>query len=692
MRIPTTARRPGSRGTVGAIRRGAALTALAAALLAGSQGLSSAGHLDGRAAHWDGHPETTGLFNPSFSVDPLTATADSIADGDLTIRVKQPDYNEVIRSHRVVLPGWRFAVENMPASPLARCGAASSTTSTTSADHVVNKMEAVGRLGVRLHTDPTRDPNDHPGDPAPGIANYGTFHSGAEHKWLWFLGWAPDVDPDTGTPTGTGVATLCGLINTANARIPSANRTLMVQVLLERLLDPAGDAFWEISWDFMPAPGDEAKPESGSNPRRSILDKASFQDDNVSILDVEMTLFRLTMGNRTGRPFIFARTPAGPGYYTVAGAFTPCRDADDPPLPCASSVPEVTRTQTITVTTPPDSLIRDFGRLTGPSGPAGMPDRFVLLQGEPSVTFTWSQPATHPGFPLKGYVLAVAVPHVQATIHYEYLITNPSYGPDFDPRRPCGPDGAAPACSLTLTFPLETVGGTRLSPSGKYAAALITVYADEGRRTDGRCDDGTPQGVECSPFMPPTRVMEHRNKQELWLNGGRHGISGLEFMMLPKEWPNVFLQTIETPLSGAAYKVRAPHSLLLADFASTPKDAAYVLWNAHLPTFGTYPGTGQAGIQGVDGQGGVVSFGFHVGTNEQYRFDGAVREESAQGLFVRYDSRDMASPAITEPDDPPAGTALTGYVTTYLPSYVARYQRCETFGLEFCWSFQGSRI
>lgn len=688
------------------------MVALAAMLLAGGQGVSPAA---GSAPHWDGKPGTYGFLNPALSVTPSTATTDSISD--LYIRVKQADREEVVRSHRVTLPGWRFAVGNMPQSSLLNCGAADSTTDTFDLNHIGKKMEAVGRFGVVLHTDRTRDPNDYPGDSPTGSAKYGSFHSGANHRYLWFLGWTPGVKP------GTGTAKLCGLINTGNGRIPNDTTTNDRIILVEVLLTLLSDSSWEISWDFMPADGDKGKPDTQ---RRSVLDKASFQNGNVSILDTELTLFRWSMGNvskhPTGqpKPLIFTQTSTEPGNYQAIGTFTPCSDeTDTPPLPCDSDVPPAVRTQTIKITPPPSPFVRDFGRLTKPSGPTGMPTGFALIQGETSVQFAWEQPVTHPDFPIKGYVLAVAVPHVQSTLHYEYLVTNKDYvatedKPGFDPREPCGEDGLSPECSLTLTFPLDTVGGTKLPPSGKYAVALITVYADGGR-TDGRCDSDDPAergpGIECPASMPPINVVKYSPK-DFWLNGERHGISGLEFMMLPKKWPNVFVHSVSLtptgltapgPVQGTpnTFSVGVPFALLLADFDSTPKDAAFVLWKAHQPTFETFPGTGQVGIQG-QGQNGVVSFGLHIGTNKHYRFDGVVQGAAAphaRGLFVQYDSQQVArGPA---PPNNPDVTAAVGnpfgypsLYSQYLVRYLEPYQNrpCKTLKVDLCLLFEGTRL
>lgn len=315
----------------------------------------------------------------------------------------------------------------------------------------------------------------------------------------------------------------------------------------------------------------------------------------------------------------FSRAPGEPGDYPIEATYTHC---DPTPVgtaePCQAGT-ELAVAQTMLYRViDPNAPVHLFSRLTSPSP-------FAVLRGTTSARFAWTPPVTPQNERVKGYVLTVAKPETQESRHFEYLVTDPlerlSAGLP-SATNPCGADGAAAECSLTLQFPLATVGGGALVPDDKFIVSLVTVFAD-GHRTDGMCDDGTPTGVRC-----PT--------SKGGANLERPGFDSREFFVSSRAWPLVF----QDP---------ATRNVLFVDFAA--QRAQFLVWDPGSPRNILYRDQTRQ-IIGSNAQGGLVVFGGSAIAGANHLFAGVVTGGAA-GQLVTYDPRGLPA----TPNGMPTGSA-----------------------------------
>ena len=588
-------------------------------------------------------------FSPSVQIGATPSLADGLTN--LSISMQQPDLTRPSLLHRIELPaGFRFAVGSVDrarhpdGTPVETCGEISDISSATS------RMEAIGYFSVGVQTDNTRDQSTHvhssltsesdgpvdgpagsnvPETSEPGPALFGRPNNG--DGVLFFHEWDSDQKK----------AVICGYAVSVSARIPPNHRDLAV--LLELALRPDGS--WLLSYDFDAVPGD--RPFEPENPR-SITDHPYFHDQNASIISTFFTFQGHSAGNfqsdpaggpcQTFCPVAFVRNPQTAGDYTATAEIGPCR-------PSSSCAVDPARFESIiSIRNAPVAYRHAAGELTGPIT-GQVPAGYSLILGD-SVTFTWWPADTHPAERVKGYILAIAEPARPETIHYEYMVTNPTIE-GFDPRQLCGPDGAAEECSLTLQFPLSTVGETPLQGDRRYDAALITVYED-GHRTDGLCDVGPsePAGQPC-PSTDPSFVVEEP------------GVSTWQIVARQEHWPVAFMTILGFTRTGGGPTNIAPDRVLLVDFDR--RRAEYFAWNplgVREDSFAAASNT----IVGTNEGGGTVVFqsATMMGHTVNWRFDGIAFPDATVpcgiaivgscGTFTRYDLKG-APGAI-----PPGGT------------------------------------
>ena len=153
-----------------------------------------------------------------------------------------------------------------------------------------------------------------------------------------------------------------------------------------------------------------------------------------------------------------------------------------------------------------------------------------MVRGATSYNATWQEPVMPNGVEVKGYVLVVAEPNKQKTRYFRRIITNPDFAADPDYNASACTGGA---CTTPLNFPLQsTDGSSTLLGDGSYHMALITLYTDSIRRSDGRCDDGTGVGSSCAPTVPKIKVIDP-------------GVSTWQILMRPDAWPDVFVEPMD---------------------------------------------------------------------------------------------------------------------------------------------------
>lgn len=543
-------------------------------------------------------------FDPRLTMGAASTVVDTASN--LTMNVTQVDHAPLIRDFQMAIPaGWRLSVGTVDPSTLGSCvdAAEDFPSYLLTSPKALENMESVGLATIKLATKDTRDPNPRitpenafntpQWNPGPAIYDGGGFLGhGSPAAGLWFHRW----DPVEST------ATLCGIVRTDNTRIPTELRELIFQLDLKLM----SDGSWNLSFDFDAAPGAAAG-------FRSVTDNEAFLASEVSILEVRLQITDLTGGNfqrkadgtkcdpnsRNGYnpcKVIFSRTPVTPANYPFRGTFSECQNVAG----CAS-LPTI-REVIIPITNLPSTFVHEAAVLTGPGSPQ-IPVGYGFFDDTDSVTVTWNQPPTNPREDVRAYVLLIARAGDKEG-RFEYMILDPA-DPGVDSRRPCGEDGRAPSCSLSLAFPLT--GSPHLQGEGKYDLALVTIYRD-GHRTDGRCDDGTGAGVVCSSSTGFRIVPK--------------GVSTWEFFITRKAWPNAFAEVqIITP-SGAAPGTfySAPVYVLLVDFEL--QRGEFIFWQYVGVTERRFAATSNE-IKG-SGTAGLVSFASNLsaGQGENFRFDG----------------------------------------------------------------------
>jgi len=305
-----------------------------------------------------------------------------------------------------------------------------------------------------------------------------------------------------------------------------------------------------------------------------------------------------------------------------------------------------------------DPYIHHAASLMGPTT-SGLDPRWGLIRGTSQVTFTWRQPLVGGDERLRGYVLAIAEPNNEDTLHFEYIIIDTT-APDVDPRLPCGIDGDEETCSLSLTFPLSTEASRPLGEDGIYDIALITIYAN-GNRTDGRCDvPGDPLGIECTPDRAgfkvapwPSTSLDHNPRAP------HHGISIRHLILREKAWP-------------AAYAQTGDYLILLVDFALRQGEIID-LGGSDVPTPKVTDRTAQSSttIIGDNPTGGLVSFGSPspFGHQVKWRVDMVALPSMATGTFILYDTKGF--PGAIPPGGLPGVDQGTLWVRTFTGNRIA---------------------
>jgi hypothetical protein len=641
---------------------------------------------------------------PSLSLDyqPLIASPYIDIPTSITYRYFQGDHaSPMVDATYFVPTGWRFAVESVPAgqapggTPATQCSNMYDGLGGTSPARLVRGellSEGTGMItrfgGLREQAFYGIGGMSSAGTPSPG---------NARRAALSFLRWTPP------TPATPGIADLCMYEFTDNGTITQGTSAKEFFIPIQLIQIPAGDPLatkwsWKVHFDMS-----------------TFLRKKWVFDNTLSVLYNAFDIAAYSR-RRTIRPdgreawvdsVAFSRTPREPTAGVLRAEFVTCREGlnppsvPSPPNPICRNDATFTdvRTVVVNISPPPDSEPYNFALLEGPgedlnTGPGAGPNPvggFSLVRGVTSASVFWGQPRIGPDKTVKGYVLAVAEPGDQDSRHFDYFIVqrylvdsrnrivrdaegNPVLNPEFDPRVPCGDDGTL-SCTFSLEFPMTGVGGKILDGNAKYDLALITVYAD-GARTDGLCDDGTPQGVMCDPSRPAFTVFAP-------------GISTWQFVMRTKSWPGAFLETrTETTTaidpetrSVAVISVRNPRFLLLVNFPA--RAAEFFIWGANavyalqrrlgppleqrVPNamlFGYAPGFAQQGKgQSFTGQSisifgsddvGLISFGNFKpdGASQSFRFDGFAARFAARGNFMVYDPHNwtLGQPPAIPPD------------------------------------------
>lgn len=699
---------------------------LAMAVLAGALVLPGLAAAD----HFECEPGSTsnacGKFDPQLIAGAEVPFTDTIST--LTFRFNQKDeftHDQPVLGVTYLAPkGWQFAVNSLRASQVSEGGhadpvgtePATNCTEVFTGDEVHNDDDSArlrradnlsGNVGASANI-----ANSRSGDPIDfGYARQGPNEGSGDirnqNPSLAFLGWDSVTEQatlclylyaNTERVAETGVTgSECGLLGAAfscTVEREEARQHLipitMSKVQPGELLDGediSTDFGWKFDFDLTSFYGHEL-----------------LRQEEISLLDVLVNIQAQSGGNWhindvTGLPesIVFSKTPKVAGDYEFRGIFSTCAEgfnATTAPTGAAAeslSVSDLCENGALHTTTrsvfqkilnPPSANVLDFGKLTGPAGDISI-NRFGLIRGTNDVTFSWSQPTVPLDETIKGYVLTIAEPGNQDSRHFEYLITNPADG-GFDTREPCGPAGDEGTCSLTVTFPLSTIGPDFLSVNGKYDAALITLYEGTNgatdKRSDGLCDDGTGFGTDCPLTDPAFRIDIHRSFD---LNRVP-GISIWQFMLREKEWPVAFVQPASVSRSGGGPSFQAPRHVLLVDFDL--RQAEFVLWNAlgfEEPFFAS-----SNTIIGDNSAGGVVSFqsSSMTGHTANWRFDGRILPfggsipnapfispdpffgqpvppdqaqvfTQAYGLFVRYDLKGL--PGAIPPGGMPTAQQIT---------------------------------
>ncbi|MDX1448421.1 MAG: hypothetical protein R3246_05095 [Acidimicrobiia bacterium] len=305
----------------------------------------------------------------------------------------------------------------------------------------------------------------------------------------------------------------------------------------------------------------------------SVYRNADVKDEQGSIIEHHLALGAITAGNWNkfmGSPqkVTFSRTPLDPGNYPFqADMFTCAEGLDDSHATGCRNGTYVAQTllDEVAITPAPDTIRFQAGQVTGPATDGLCFNDYCplgLIRGESSFEVSWNQPNLVEGQKVKGYALTVARPGNQASRKFFRIITDPD-APGFNAGA-CGPAGGDPICTFELNFPMQsTDGSTTLTPDKKYHLALVTIY-DDGRRTDGLCDEAVGVGTTCDPNQPKLNVQEP-------------GISTWQVLMRTEDWPNAYVEILDDSSNSTFDPVT--NRLLLVDYAL--KEAELVIWNTN---------------------------------------------------------------------------------------------------------------
>jgi hypothetical protein len=210
------------------------------------------------------------------------------------------------------------------------------------------------------------------------------------------------------------------------------------------------------------------------------------------------------------------------------------------------------------------------------------------------VDVKWNQVAATPFDSIKGYLVTTGVPYQPDLIHFDYYVTNPA-APGYNPlaTNPCGVDGAATSCAVSLQFPMTTTNGRTLAVNGVYSTSVLAIYMD-GHRSDGRCDNGTALG-----FAPPCADGSIPQFAE-------PGFTSVNYMLRSRAWPLKYSQLITRQVGDSSDRDRVRVDQIYVLFADLDQhQAEFVLWQ---PYGVSYPMTA-ATILGANSPGlGTIAF------------------------------------------------------------------------------------
>lgn len=618
------------------------------------------------------------VFEPDLQVDLSASFANS--PSTLTMRWAETDHTAPIVDVQYLLPrGWRFAVNTIRPAEKTAGGAATSCGDVFTGLNSHRDLQAArlqkaenlaGAIGMTANIDINRN-NTERNRSIPGSVRFGTVRDNGPA--LAFLNWDPsarvakmcmylwafdwrldhsDTQTDLCNERGSGTETnvVRPAPNDTDDPLCELGRQHLVEVTLEEIDDPQFG--WRVHYDLS-----------------SFYKNKHLFDQRFSPLSSTFYFNVLSGGNWNRnpvtnqlQPVVFSRTPQAAGRYPFRAVLSTCAQGMVAP-PSASVCRNgamFTRTleQSIDITQPPSAIIHDFAKLTGPAGPAPLPAGYAIRRNTSTVPVTWTQVA-NAAERVKAYAVTIAPSGDQDGRVQQYLAIDPS-SPVFDPREPCGPDGAAASCSLTLNFPMSGIGGSILTGDGVYDIVLVTVYAD-GHRSDGLCDDGTVSGSPCDPTTQDVRTIAP-------------GASKIQLVMSADPWPDTYIENQRFVKPGVSDKdptrtYQAPASVLLVDFAA--QRARFIVARVNPQCSGgtclatrTRPQVYEAtsrGIVGANGTG-VVSFETLDPEGRLVRFDAvifppgsgpphiadptflAVTNPEARGTFIVVDDKGLPNP------------------------------------------------
>jgi hypothetical protein len=386
-----------------------------------------------------------------------------------------------------------------------------------------------------------------------------------------------------------------------------SSREFIVPVTITKL--PADPNFgWRISYSL-----------------RDVYRDPYLFDHNISILENLFYINDISGGNWNqifGQPsgkLVVSKTPVLPGTYQFKAILSTCLEGLDATSASAcknDAKYSVTRSKFFDITPPPSQIVHTFGKITGPTT-AGPFDgtRVAVLTGTDTATLKWTQPPTNPAARVKGYILTAAIPGDQQSRHIERIITNTNdaLADPNDSRLPCGLDGLAAECTLSLQFPLAGLNKA-LKGEGKYDFTLATIWKDN-YRTDSRdglalCDNGTTLGALCGPTVAAPKVASP-------------GFSPWSIFITKTAWPVRFGDSWDPyAVNTAGTSYGSPKYLLLVDFEKHRGSFVDLQPNGGKGVI--YGPVTSNNIQDLGGAASLVSFesGAYLGQDENWRFDG----------------------------------------------------------------------
>lgn len=647
-----------SRGMQRKLRLAAAILGAAIAL----PGLAVADHTTCTGPGAGGCP----IFNPGMIMGPEMAFTDT--PSGIGFRYGLTDHTMPVLEATYLLPkGWQFAVSsvrpaNVPAGTHeAQCNDAYSGEENDADDQAATLGEAenlAGGVGMTVtdeyHRNNFLDPMKFgytPGSRSNSALPFFPPDFTSREPSLAFLNWNPTTkvarmclylyanDGTVGSYDEMGMSGDADPLKVDDTDSIQAAREYMIPVTLTQLTsDP------EFGWAI-----DFSMTQLYAN------NDHIFTQTQATVLDQLFYINSLSGGNWNINPVTgkkeyatFSTSPVNPGDYKFRAVMKTCAESIDDTHTAGDTHSTVCTNDNlfskvidkiVRITPPPGNILRDFGVLTGPAG-GGAPlagTRWGVVRGTTNVTIPWNQPPKNPALGIRGYELAVGIPGDLNSRHIERIITDTALPLQFDTRAPCGATGNDASCSVTLSFPLAGLSGD-LGREGKYDISLVTIYKD-GTRTDGRCDNGLPQGVQCPASQAAFQVAPP-------------GSSTWSFFITHRDYPVAFAEVSTYNQTGATAGTpggvtrKVPFYLLLVNFAT--KQGLFV---------DTHPYGGAADVYfapsnqiiGDNASGhGAIAFGSGTvaGATTNFRFDGqtliganldiTIAPLSAGGVFTLY--------------------------------------------------------